>query len=746
MQRLLTKLTPNARNRELVLLAAIGALALALRFYQLAGKSLWLDEAVQARSAHLNTLEEVLAQVYVDVNQMPLPYVVTWLLRPWGDSEFILRLPAVVEGTLMVLAVYVLAKALFGTRSGLVAALLSAIFPFAVWYSQEARSYALFMLLTTVQVYCAYTAVKRGRLVDWLALAALTTLNLYAHYLAFFPTAAIAVYVGFFLLAKLLRGSTARVKVAVVSMLVLITIVGAYVPWRALLREARLHTSLSAAIAVVTLGLVILGAFVFWSKLSIVLGSEPHAGRQIMLAAVAGVLVVAAYVPWLPQLRTLLSRPDTFVARLRLDHSPGVGDVVGLLDRLGLSGFVLAVFCLGLGVVIIRLFRGRAAESGILLAWIGVSVLLMLRTSGSSLLAIDTRYLSFLVPAAMIVIASGIDGVARGFEWAIQRRRRVTWTPIRHPAIAASVVLISLMLLQELPALAASYATPKNDWRGVAQHIAAASPPGSVVITLGESPDWPVICLDYYFHRLNSAIPVIDGRLVNSDVAAHLASKTSTVWGVVNFPSPEQQALLERPSDVRTDFVDVTGHIYIVRPAASGLSALDQARTLLRWEAPVMPQFGALAKVLDVYSGNAELGPDLLPPLAAGAWSIPQEVAAGSDALTFTPSGTTGEVNATAQVEVQAGDIYAVSLEWRNADLDGSQKAYLIVFDKKANIVSIFPTGDGYACGKSDAWSRAYFAFYAPAGTNSVAVDLRVTGNGTAQFRNVVLARLPEAD
>ena len=53
----------------------------------------------------------------------------------------------------------------------------------------------------------------------------------------------------------------------------------------------------------------------------------------------------------------------------------------------------------------------------------------------------------------------------------------------------------------------------------------------------------------------------------------------------------EQLALLERPSDVRTDFVDVTGHIYIVRPAASGLSALDQARTLLRGQLRRMDRF-----------------------------------------------------------------------------------------------------------------------------------------------------------
>jgi 4-amino-4-deoxy-L-arabinose transferase-like glycosyltransferase len=572
---------------------AIAALALALRLYNLSGRSLWLDEIVQARSAHVSNLKDVIAQssdLNFNVNQMPLSYIATWLLRPLGDVESILRLPAVVEGTLGVLAVYVLGRALFGTRAGLVAALVTAVFPFEVWYSQEARSYALFMVLTTAQMYGAYSAVKRGRVIDWLALAVFTGLNLYTHYLAIFTTAAAASYIGIFLIAGLLRGASSRVKTATVSALGVVAVAAAYAPWRQIYRAMRGHTALSAAIFAAALILLALAAFSMRSRLLPAIKSRPAAVRQVGLAMLAGLLVFAAYIPWLPQLHNFLDRPEASIGRLRLDHAPGLGDVVAVMNRLGFWGFLLAAFCVGLVVVIARLFRGGAAESGILVAWLGISVLLLLRTTGSALLAIDVRYLAFLVPAAMIVIGAGIDGVALAFEWAVQRARRIEWPAFPRPATAATGLLAALMLVQALPALAASYQAPKDDWRATAQHIAALSASGSYVISLGDYSDWSVICLNYYFQRFHDPVTVIDGsKIMNSAVEGNLAGTSGSIWGIVIYPSSQQSALFDQSSAEKSDFVDVTGHLHVVRPSDSTLSADAQLKNLLAWEAPVHP-------------------------------------------------------------------------------------------------------------------------------------------------------------
>jgi uncharacterized membrane protein len=69
-----------------------------------------------------------------------------------GTDEWTVRLPSAVCGILTVLVTYALGVALFEVRTGLVAALLVALSPFQLWYAQEARPYALLMLLSTLSL------------------------------------------------------------------------------------------------------------------------------------------------------------------------------------------------------------------------------------------------------------------------------------------------------------------------------------------------------------------------------------------------------------------------------------------------------------------------------------------------------------------------------------------------------------------------------------------------------------------
>jgi hypothetical protein len=596
---------------EPTLVIAIAGMALAVRLYDLSGRSLWLDEVVTANTMRINNLMDVIMQSrhrgseqFVDVNQMPLSYIAEWLLRPWGDGEFVLRLPSVVEGTLAVVAAYVLARGLYGVRAGVIAAVLSAIFPFEVWYSQEARTYALFMLLTTLQMYAAFVAVKHGRVRHWFAVALFTTLNLYTHYLAFFPTAAAAVYIGIFLLADLLQGTSLRVKSAVVSMLFLIALTSAFTPWRPLFQQAEHHLGLTAGIAVVVVVLLVVVGYLVRSQWLVVIRARPRSTIQLTRASLAGILTAAAYVPWLPQLRAFINRPETSIGRLPVDHPLGIVDVFLVFVRLGFSGVLLAAFVVGIGVVIVRLSRGKAAESGLLVAWLCVSVLLLLRTAGVSLLAIDVRYLAFLVPAALIVIAAGVDGLAGVVEWAVARGRSYKWLPAPGAGTAVSLLLVGVILVQAIPALAATLQAPKDDWRSAAQRIVASSPQGAVVFAVGDYSDWSVISLHYYFRRLNATVMIVDTKEVNVTIAAQLAQTKVDVWGVVVYANAEQKHLLDHPSTERTEFVDVTAHIYLVRATDQSASTIEQARTLFHWEEQVQRQAHAPATVLDLYTGR----------------------------------------------------------------------------------------------------------------------------------------------
>jgi len=150
------------------------AIAAALRFYDLAAESIWLDEAITASRVQKPYLE--MLNDWDSRRQAPLYYVVekTWC-DVFGTGEAALRFPSAVFGVLGVLAVYGLGCELFSQRTALAGALLIAISPFAIRYSQEARPYALFFLLATASMTSVCRLARdptRGNLVRHVAFAA----------------------------------------------------------------------------------------------------------------------------------------------------------------------------------------------------------------------------------------------------------------------------------------------------------------------------------------------------------------------------------------------------------------------------------------------------------------------------------------------------------------------------------------------------------------------------------------------
>jgi len=590
--------------------AGLTLVGLGLRLYRLDGRSLWLDEILTSQTAHLGGPADVITWSQAALNQMPLFYMFTWLFGRWGDSGVILRLPPAIFGTLLIPALYFAARDLFGVRVGLIAALMSTVLPFAVWYSQEARNYSLLMLLTTLQFWFAFRSLKRGRVIDWLGLAVFSILNLYTHYVALAATAAVALYILGFVLADALRGAPARAKVAVIVLIGLALAAAALVRWRSLLTEvhdyalahARGHRALVIGIAFLIVIVATVIAMAVWRRsprLRSIL-SAPRL-RQIELAAVTGAAVGLAYLPWVPSLLVFLGRPDQSLGQIHVAHPAGLPDLLNTLDGLSLTGILLAGLCVGLIALATWTFKGKAAESLLILSWLAVPLAIFGYSAGRSLLAIDPRYLALLVPAALIGIGVSVEALAAGAERAAGAMRQ---PKLSHSTLGAgtAAVVVALLLVQTLPALASSYGEPKNDYRAVARHIVAASPPGSIVISVGDYSDWTVICLKYYFRQLNADVKVVDGPLIDQAVAGALRSANGIVWGVVIFPSTAQRALVESQGPETLDFVDATQVIYLLRPSDAQHSATAQALTLLRWELPLQP---ALAPSIAVIEATA---------------------------------------------------------------------------------------------------------------------------------------------
>ncbi len=162
-------------------LPAILALSLGLRLYDLTGESLWYDEAYSVWTSgmaigSLRTLWEW--QI-----EFPLYYL---LLHGWmilfGDGEFAVRLYGALAGAATVVPLYYLGARLFGHRAGVAAALLLAVNPYHVWYSQEVRMFPWAILFSVLSLY-AFSRLLDGAHTGWWVTHALATgLSFHLHY------------------------------------------------------------------------------------------------------------------------------------------------------------------------------------------------------------------------------------------------------------------------------------------------------------------------------------------------------------------------------------------------------------------------------------------------------------------------------------------------------------------------------------------------------------------------------------
>ncbi len=202
-------------------------LAAGLRFYRLDAQSFWNDEGNSARIAE-RTVPLILEGAAGDIHP-PLYYLALHYWRALvGQSEFALRTLSSVGGLGLVALIYVLGADAFGPPSGLAAALVAAINPFQVYYSQEARSYIWVAFLGAAAAWAALRWLEspsRGGPLPAAGYVLAATAGLYTHYL--FPI--VLVPINLVVIALLLRRRAPR-RLGGWLGLHLVTVV-LYLPW-----------------------------------------------------------------------------------------------------------------------------------------------------------------------------------------------------------------------------------------------------------------------------------------------------------------------------------------------------------------------------------------------------------------------------------------------------------------------------------------------------------------------------------
>lgn len=179
-----------------------------VRLIGIGSECYWYDESFTALIADL-PLQNALAAIAGDVHP-PLFYAIEWLVaRAMGTGPAAMRLPSAVFGLLAVYQTYLLCIAIGKKRAAVLAAAIVGIMPSMLYYSQEARSYALLTWL----VLFAMTAIANRR---WLRVMLSLVLLMYTHNLAFLYVVTLGLW-------AISRGGKQFLKYIPLS--------GAYAPW-----------------------------------------------------------------------------------------------------------------------------------------------------------------------------------------------------------------------------------------------------------------------------------------------------------------------------------------------------------------------------------------------------------------------------------------------------------------------------------------------------------------------------------
>ena len=186
----------------IVCLSLIVVIAACLRLTGLTVQSLWFDELVTlSHSSPVTSFSQPIKFCATVERTPPLFYILLWgWQRAVGVGEYQARLLPALIGILGVISIFFLGRELFSSRTGLFAALITAVTPFHISYSQEVRSYSLVFLLTVMSFLFLTRLLKKYEIKRVVLYVLTASLLNYAHYFGLVVFASQLVFLAFYVL------------------------------------------------------------------------------------------------------------------------------------------------------------------------------------------------------------------------------------------------------------------------------------------------------------------------------------------------------------------------------------------------------------------------------------------------------------------------------------------------------------------------------------------------------------------
>lgn len=481
LQRLVGPGLLEYRRRLWLALVVLGGTF--LRFAGLGTESIWLDEATSLLIARMD-LSSAIAWAAADIHP-PLYYLTLHFWLGFGESEFAIRALSAVLGVLTIIILYALARELFDPDVGVLSALLLSLSPMHIWYSQEARMYAMVAAWSLLASYFLVLALARRQARYWLGYVLASALALYTHYFELFVLLFQNLFILYWLWRK--RGESAgpsRVHLEPRSAL----------PWKSwVMAELAIALLFLPWVPVIyrqvsgggggwvekAIGRPSLYSLVdTWLHFSIGLEREFYpVGLRRVAYVLFAVCILSALMTLLPGLRRRLAAPAQAGSS---SEAPWHG-------------------------------QARDYSTGLLFCILYVAVPLLSAWLVSQVKPMYThRYLLPFVPPYCIIVACGL--------------RAIKWNWLR----LAIILCLTLTLL--VGNWNAWRIGQKDDWRWASSYVLARARPGDVVLFL---PRWMAKPFDYYAQgrmvtSMDLPIPVTEQAAV--DVATDIAHQFKRAW------------------------------------------------------------------------------------------------------------------------------------------------------------------------------------------------------------------------
>jgi len=484
------KIASEKKPWNIVLATLVVLTGFLLRIYHLGGTSFWNDEAEQVLTAIQPTIDGTLFMIQQHTMAMPLDYMVTKLLVHFSVKEEVLRFPAVLWGTMSIVANYLLIQMISArnsTKIALLAILFLSLSPIHIEYSQEMRFYASLFFFYSLANLLLFIALKYSNAKLWIGYTLVTAIGSYFH-----PYVLLVVVNGFLYLVAVLLGW-----------------IDLPLDRKYKIFSAKIDSSfVNYTISTVALFMIFLPGYLYFGS------NETYNFTLTQFARLDWSLMVG--LGW------------------RAKHIlPGIPEI-GIWHILQIIGAVI-------GVCFIFIKHERYRITIILLLGSIAQLLILVGFCIYKNFFFSPRQIMHLTPIFMYVSAIGfIEAVT------------ALGSKEKNLRFAALIVIPLLIFGSSLPYIRAVYAYDKGDMQTISQKIIQSYKPRETVAIIGV--DYPIefYLSDYYLSRV-SGKPNIDLLHLNWDNVSQLSKKKIKYLILSAGSTPSQQEMVKNLGFTRVE-------------------------------------------------------------------------------------------------------------------------------------------------------------------------------------------------